>query len=218
MDWNWRHYAIAGFIVGLAMYNGSVFVERAKKGRRLTRTVLLPNGAAALPGASVPVAPEVLRAEAAKVLGRPVSMTAYALARMLGSEGVRDTASKRRVRAWVLYNDWQKLRTQHGPARWPTLESVLVFSQQKAENGFFGDQAGRRFATSLDPYEGDFIDAEQFLKDFASGRSPIGTATKFVDEKALGVQKGTQGKTLASLEKEWGGKFRHIEGDLYVMG
>lgn len=207
----WHLAVIVGGAALLATVGGKVFTERAARGRKLSQSTTNANG-------TVSPAPEALRAQAEKTLGRSVSMTAYALARMLYSEGGRDTVIKRRVRAWVLWNDWKKLRKANGPARWPTLESVLVFSISKGENNQFGDQRGRRYATPLDPYEGDLTDAEALLREFASGKGdPTNGATKFVDEKALGKQPGTEGKTLASLERDWGGKFRHVEGDLYVM-
>lgn len=207
----WHLAAIVGIGALIMFGGGTVFLTRAPRGKRLSSCTTNPNGTVSPP-------PEALRLQAETAMGRSVSMTAYAVARMLRSEGGSDTNIKRRVRAWVLWNDFQKLRKANGPARWPTLESVLVFSISKGENGVFGDQRGRRYATPLDPYEGDLIDAEAFIREFAAGKGdPTAGATKFVDKNALGKQPGTEGKTLASLEKDWGGKFRHVEGDLYVM-
>jgi len=206
----WQAAVVLG-CVGLSLRGGQVIIESSKKnGKRLSTGKL---GA----GGVVTTSPEELRQQAEKVLGRKVSMSAYALARVLWSEGAHDSANARKVRGWVLYNDWQKLRKQHGAARWPTLESVVLFSNQKGESGLFGEQAGRRFSTARDPYEGVFMDAEALIKAFRTGPDITGGATKFVDTKSLGKQKGSEGKTLASLEKEWGGKFRHVEEDLWVM-
>jgi len=205
----WQVAVIVG-CVGLSLGGGQVYIERSKKGKRLSTGKPGPGGV-------VTNTPEELRQQAERVMGRKVSMSAYALARVLWSEGASDSANARKVRGWILFNDWKKLQKQHGSARWPTLESVVLFSNQKGENGFFGEQAGRRFSTARDPYEGDLLDAEALIASFRVGPDPTRGATKFVDTKALGKQKGTEGKTLASLEKAWGGKFVHVEDDLWVM-
>ena len=210
----WWYVPVGVLALGLLVGGGVVFVERAKRGRRLTTTKPGANGAIA-------TSPEALRAEAARVLGRSVSQEAYSLARMLASEGSSDNAVGRRVRAWVLHNDWRSLQGRHSESRWPTLTSVLTYSTQQGENGLYGEQAGRRFSTARDPYEGDLSDAEALLTEFFRGSDPTAGATKFIDLEALGKQAGTQGKTLASIEKDWGLKGRLVADagrQLYIFG
>lgn len=205
MNWKWWHVplAVVGFVVLIG--GGMVFVERAKRGRRLTTTSLRPDGAVAVP-------PETLRAQAELVLGRAVSMEAYSLARMLTSEGNSDNVVTRRARAWIAYNDLKHDVGKRLPSLFRNFTDLFTYSTVKTEKGLYGDQRGRRYATIRDPYEGDLIDAEALLQEFGTGSDPTGGATKWVDVPALGKQPGTEGKTLASIEKEWGLKGRELAG------
>lgn len=165
----------------------------------------------------VPLLPKEVVAQVARNLGRPVTDDAVALAKMLASEGYRDTPLKRSARAWVAYNDLAELRRRFG---WKDFTRLFTFSTQRNQLGYFGAQEkGRRYATNADIYEGHILDAETLIASFATGNDPTNGATKFVDENALGKQPGTEGKTLASIEAAWGLKGRRLDNsDFYVFG
>jgi hypothetical protein len=185
-------------------------ISLATLGKKLTRVPVDASG-------KIPIAPATLKAQAEKALGRPISADAFALAKMLASEGFRDTPLKRSARAWVAHNDLKALRKQFG---WKDFTKLFSYSRKADQNGFFGlQEKGRRYATWADVNEGHIKDAENLIDSFALGSDPTGGATKFVDENALGKQPGTEGKTIASLEKQWGLKGRKIDNsDFYVFG
>ena len=165
----------------------------------------------------VTLSPAELVAQVSQNLGRPVTGDAVALAKMLASEGYRDTPLKRSARAWVAFNDLAELRRRFG---WRDFTRLFTFSTQRNQLGFFGNQEkGRRYATHADIYEGHILDAETLIASFAAGNDPTNGATKFIDEKALGKQPGTEGKTLASIEAAWGLKGRRLDNsDFYIFG
>lgn len=164
----------------------------------------------------IAASPDALRKQAEVLRGKPISAQAFALALMLSSEGLRDTWKKRQARAWVAYNDLTELRKRFG---WKDFTKLFSYSTRADQNGFFGKQEkGRRYDTSRLLYSSILDEAEKLLESFERGSDPTGGATKFIDVKALGKQPGTEGKTLASVEKEWGLKGRQVEDDFYVFG
>lgn len=164
----------------------------------------------------IPAPPDGLRKQAEVIRGKSISTDAFALALMLSSEGLHDTWKKRQYRAWVAHNDLKELRKRFG---WKDLTKLFTYSTRGEQNGFFGKQEkGRRYDTSRVLYSSVLDDAEKLLESFASGQDPTHGATKFIDVKALGKQPGTEGKTLASIEQDWGLKGRLVEGDFYVFG
>lgn len=181
----------------------------AKHGQALTRTTPDSTG-------KIPAPPDGLRKQAEAVRGKPITADAFALALMLASEGLDDTWKKRQFRAWVAHNDLRELRKRFG---WKDLTKLFTYSIRGGQNGFFGKQEkGRRYDTSRVLFTSTLDDAEKLLESFANGPDPTGGATKFIDVRALGQQPGTEGKTLASIEKDWGLKGRLVEGDFYVFG
>lgn len=184
-------------------------LKTSKLGTRLTRVTVDSTG-------KIPVDPDALRKQAEVLRGKPISAEAFALGLMLGSEGPSDSAKARRARAWVARNDLLELKARFG---WKNFTKLFAYSNRDGQNGFFGlQEKGRRYATWAPLYSGILDDAEKLLIEFATGKDPTGGATKFVDVNALGKQPGTEGKTLASIEKDWGMKGRNVEKDLYVFG
>lgn len=180
-----------------------------RRGKKLT--LVLPDSTG-----KILATPEAMRKQAEELLGRAIDSEAFALALMLSSEGLSDSWIKRRARAWVAFNDLKGLRKAFG---WKSYEKLFTYSNMAGQNGHFGKQEkGRRYDTSRPLYESVLNDAEGLLAAFKNGNDPTGGATKFIDVKALGRQPGTEGKTLASVEKEWGLKGRQVEDDFYVFG
>lgn len=157
---------------------GNVIGDLTKRGQRLTVSPRLNAQG------QVPMPPEQLLAQAQVTLGRPISMDAYALARMIRAEGGSGPVPEKQARAWVALNDaaahnWSLLYTIAGP------------------DLLFGQQIGWRYASgrnektggTVDPYENDLYVAEAVL----AGQLPdnTGGAVKFVDIDSFGVQEGT---------------------------
>ena len=207
-----------GLLIGLA-FIAVLFWQRGNlmgllrlsmRGKKLTNNPVDSTG-------KIPVQHSELKANAEKALGRAISDDAFALAKMFASEGPSDSVLKRRARAWVAYNDLQALKKQFG---WKNFVKLFTYSNIASQNGFYGlQEKGRRYASWGDVYEGFVTDAESILQEFSNPLlDPTKGATKFVDEKALGKQPGTEGKTIASLEKQWGLKGRRIDNsDFYVF-
>jgi hypothetical protein len=206
---------LGAVLIALLVWNRSGIMSLltlSKRGKKLTTTSVDPSG-------KVPLSPDAYRKEAEKNLGRAIDPNAFALALMLSAEGLSDNLLSRRIRSWIAFNDLRDLRKAFG---WPDFTRLFTFSQNKGQNGFFGEQEkGRRYATGRGLYEGVLKDAETLIKEFESGEDPTNGATKFVDLNALGIQPGTKGMTLASIEKRWGLKGREVvggNGDLYIFG
>lgn len=206
---------VGAVLIALLVWNRSGIMSLltlSKRGKKLTTTGVDATG-------KVPLSPDAYRKEAEKNLGRAIAPNAFALGLMLTAEGLRDNLLSRRVRAWIARNDLIGLQKAFG---WQDLTRLFTFSQIKSQNGFFGlQEKGRRYATGAGLYEGPLTDAEVLIAEFESGADPTGGATKFVDLNALGVQPGTEGKTLASIEKDWKMTGRQVvggNGDLYIFG
>lgn len=170
---------------------GDVIRDYTTRGQRLS--VSPPLNAAG----QVPTPPAELLDQAQAVLGREVSMDAYAIARMIRAEGGGGPVPEKRARAWVAVNDanahdWSLLYTIAGP------------------DYLFGRQRGWRYASgrtnkdgsTVDPYENDLAVAEGVLAGELADNT--GGAVKFVDTDAFGVQAGTgtYEETVASWAQE----------------
>lgn len=176
------------------------------RGKKITTSTLALNG-------NVTESPKALLAMAQLSLGRSIDPDAYALARMIRSEG----ASEGELRAHVAINDLADLG-------WNSLLSLLTYSTKPWAKGSFGRQfkakyrtpgggetwdvddaarkadgkpviieaQSRRYATSKDPYESDLLAAERVLQARRNGGAdPTNGAVKFLDISAFGSQEGT---------------------------
>lgn len=204
---------LAAILVGALLWNKNTIMslfKLATRGKRLTNAAVDSTG-------KIPVSPGALLAQAETALGRRIHPNAFALAKMFASEGPRDSGKMREARGWVAYNDLKSLEKRIG---WKDFTRMFTFSTRADQNGFFGQQnKGRRYGTSKDVYEGHVLDAEALIRAFEVGPDPTRGATKFVDEGSLGgVQKGTEGNTVKSLEKDWGLKARLVANGLYIFG
>lgn len=137
------------------------------------------------PDGQIAQSPDELLAQASATMGRPVSMDAYALARMAASEGSAEAAP----RMHVALNDGDK----HG---WDALTTV-TYSTAGGRTGSFGPQfvssprVVRRYATSRDPSRALLELAERVIVEHAQGVDPTDGAVKFADASSFGVQEGT---------------------------
>lgn len=167
-----------GGVVGLVDDVTNMIGDLVKRGQRLSQSPRLDSNG------QVPLDPEELRAQAEATLGRPVSMDAYALARMIRAEGGSGPVPEKQARAWVALNDAH----QHG---WSLLYTIA------GPDGLFGRQRGWRYASgrderngdTSDPYENDLYVAESVLACVLPDNT--GGAVKFVDIDSFGVQEGT---------------------------
>lgn len=122
--------------------------------------------------------PEVLLDMASAVLGFTADQDTYSLARMGRSEGVDGME----YRMHVLLNDMYDLQTRYG-ATYATVTDLLTHSKIPRANGLYSEQRlGKRYSTSKDPYEGDYMLAQKVLADRARGIDLVSGATKFVDK------------------------------------
>lgn len=180
--------------LGLLFWQKEAIVDVIERGKKVTHAPVGPDG-------TVPGFPVELAAAAGAAMGRPILPHAYALARMIRSEG----AAAGRVRAHVALNDaaskgWDVVR-------------ILTYSTNPDARGLFGEQytpasrapggrtSVRRYATSKDPYEGDVVLAERVLAEHDAGDDPTGGAVKFADKSSFGVQEGT--RSYAAVASQW---------------
>jgi hypothetical protein len=185
-----RRWIFIGALVFLLFFAGvkvAPFVaDFGKRGRRLTTTTPDDLGI-------IQESPAGLAAKASAVAGRPVSLRAYAVARMLRSEAGERTAEKPFL-VGVAVNDARKLG-------WP-LDQLMLFHTASARAGKFGKQISGRYATTKDPYEIDLTIAESVLGEIdLGGGNPAGSARKFVHKNAFGIQEGT--RTFSAVTAEW---------------
>jgi hypothetical protein len=183
-------------IISVGASAAATVADFVGRGARLTDA---PAGADGV----VYVSPEELAAIAGGVMGRAVTADAYALARMIRSEG----ADEGYLRAHVALNDLRHLG-------WSSLVYLMTFSTNPSARGWFGAQwtaataapggitSVRRYATSRDPYQADLVAAEQALAERAAGFDPTDGAEKFVDRSSFGAQSGTG--SYAALVERWG--------------
>lgn len=191
-----RALLLGGALVALTLWKGKLAALAIRdvidRGERLTYTTPDANGV-------ILVDPGELAAVAGAVVGRDVERDAYALARMGRSEGT----DGREYRMHVALNDLADLQAHGKGGTFPTLESLFTYSTSSAERGLFGDQRGRRYATTRDPHVGDLLLAEKVLADRAAGLDYAQGAIKFVDKSSFGKQAGT--RTYDQVLAEWTG-------------
>ncbi len=181
--WNW---GIAAPIVA-AGWIFNVF----DRGRKLSVSTVV-NGV-------VTESPEVLLDQASAVLGFTADQDTYSLARMGRSEGV----DGEEYRMHVLLNDLYDLQTRYG-ATYDTVTTLLTRSKVARANGYYSTQdMGKRYATTRDPYEGDYALAQKVLSDRARGIDIANGATKFVDKSGPFYIEGVK-STYADLVAHWG--------------
>ncbi len=143
--------------------------------------------------------PEVLLDQASAVLGFTADQDTYSLARMGRSEGVDGME----YRMHVLLNDLYDLQTKYG-STYATVTELLVHSKIPGADGRYSTQAlGKRYATTRDPYEGDYLLAQKVLNDRSRGIDIADGATKFVD-KSGPFYIDHQEATYAELVSHWG--------------
>lgn len=179
-------------LLGVAIWQREAIVDFVGKGRQLTD---VPVG----PGGIVPATPAALAAAAAALLGRPVTAEAYALARMIRSEG----ATEWRLRGHVAINDaedlgWMLLRVlTYSTAAWaagsfgPQFTPAITRTDDEGGLITAREKSVRRYTTSRDPFEADLVHAETVLAEHVAGTDPTGGAVKFVDRSSFGAQAGT---------------------------
>jgi hypothetical protein len=172
--------------LGVALFGGAAVTAAAdftNRGRRLSQSPPLNDAG------QVDRDPSYLKADAEQIVGRAITEEAYALARMLRSEGGHGSVEEKQARAWVAMND----RAAHG---WSLLYTIA------GKDRLFGRQRGWRYASGEDPYENDLAIAEAVL----AGELPdnTGGAVKFVDIGSFGAQEGSGSyeATLASWRSE----------------
>lgn len=143
--------------------------------------------------------PQVLADMASAVIGDNVDLDTYSLARMGRSEGVDGME----YRMHVACNDLAALQAQYGTGVYSSLTALMVHSKVAAADGHYSQQSlGKRYATSKDPYEGDYALAQKVLADRANGIDPTGGASKFVDKSSFSSQPGAT-STYAATVASW---------------
>lgn len=149
--------------------------------------------------------PEVLSIMASAVLGFTADLDTYSLARMGRSEGVDGMM----YRMHVCLNDLDQLRARY-PNTYPNVTALLTHSKVERADGHYSEQdLGKRFATTKDPYEGDYAMAAKVIEDHNRGIDLVGGATKFVDKSGpFYVHDPVTGKSVktdyAGIVAAWG--------------
>lgn len=166
------------------------------RGRRLTHTTPNESG-------DIENDPQSLADEASAVVGREVSLEAYALARMLASEEERASTTTKVAIAWVAVNE---------AARRGVSVPVLLLADRGPGDGFFGEQRGRYASTAADPYEGDLQAAEAVLSGEIGDIT--GGAIHFYRPELQDrlYDMGKTSKTAADIDAAWGGNGFTIAG------
>jgi hypothetical protein len=135
--------------------------------------------------------------------GIDISPDAYALARMIRSEG----AAQGLLRAHVAMNDAATFQYASD------LFGLLTFSNDTTRRGMFGKQwspavppsypvaNARRYSTASDPYEGDVNMALAAIAERANGIDRAQGAVKFIDKGSMGVQLGS--KPFDAIDASW---------------
>lgn len=170
---------------GAALLLGGSAAAIALSGPKVTSSTLGPDG-------QIVESPDELLAQACASMGRPVSMDAYALARMAASEG----ANEARPRMLVALNDG----AHYG---WDVLKTV-TYTKAPGQIGRFGRQSvggiTRRYGTSLDPTRALVELAERVIPDWEAGNDETGGAEKFYD-----IGSGQPGaRKYEDVVAEWG--------------
>ncbi len=154
--------------------------------------------------------PEVLSDMASAVLGFTADLDTYSLARMGRSEGVDGME----YRMHVLLNDLADLQTRY-PSTYSSITALLTHSKIDRADGHYSEQdLGKRFATTKDPYEGDYALAAKVIADHARGIDLVFGATKFVDKSGPFYVNGVKVdyQTLAASWREDGYRPLSLQG------
>ena len=157
------------------------------RGARLNHSTLNSRG-------FIDQAPYELVGEASEIYGEDLPEDLYALARSGRSEG----RNGMEARMHVFLNQAQ--------AEGRSLFDLATREPGNPGDGYYGEQRGRRWSTSRDPYAGDVDLAKKVLADRAAGRDPTGGAGRYFDKSAFGAQKGTEGVTWEQRLSEWEAK------------
>lgn len=140
-----------------------------------------------------------LLAQASSTLGFDADADTYALARMGRSEGV----DGEEYRMHVALNDLAQLQETYGSNVYSSLLALMIHSKVAAADGHFSQQSlGKKYATTRDPYVGDYQLAQKVFADRANGLDPTGGATKFVDKSSFRAQPGAT-KTYDQVVADW---------------
>lgn len=167
------------------------------RGKRLNNTTLVNGVVRDNPTALAEEAMGAFGSDYADGLTGWTPLEIYSLARMSRSEaGPNDGRLNRRVRMHIAINDY------FGVPWASSLDELFTYSTRAGEKGFFGSQAGRRYSTAKDPYEGDVKLAREVLLERREGIDPSGGATKFVDKSGLASQPGVT-KTFDEIAASW---------------
>lgn len=194
----------AGLIGVLAFWQGrrvvQTVVDFTTKGKRLNVTTVDPAGVVSekeADGTFRRLSPVELAEVASAVAGYEIPLDIYSLARMRRSEGTNGAE----LRMHVALNDLADIQRRAPSLGISSITDLITFSKYAGERDFYGDQAGRRYASTRDPYEGDVRLAWKVWQDRQAGIDKAGGAVKFVDKSAFGVQKGT--RSYEDVLAEW---------------
>lgn len=149
-------------------------VDPLVRGARLNHSTLNDDGIVYDP------APSELLGEASEILGIDLDEDTYALARSGRSEGVDGMEARMHV-----------MLTQSAEAGLSVFQLTVRESQHPDQDGYYGEQLGRRWASSRDPYAGDVALAQRVIAERAQGIDPTGGAGRFFDKSGFGKQSGT---------------------------
>ncbi len=149
-------------------------VDPFVRGARLNHSTLNADGIVYDPS------PSELLGEASEILGFDLDEDTYALARSARSEGVDGMAARMHV-----------MLTQSAEAGLSVFQLTTRESQHPSQDGYYGEQLGRRWASSRDPYAGDVALAQKVIAERAQGVDPTGGAGRFFDKSGFGKQSGT---------------------------
>lgn len=157
------------------------------KGRKLNNTGGRKSGLNAQ--GYIPEDPYALLNEARAIMGYDIEQDVYALARSGRSEGRNGMEARMHV--------MMTQAEESGMTVW----ARTVSEPGNPSNGYFGEQRGRRWASTEDPYEGDIKLAEEVYVQHNNGIDPTGGAGRFADKSSFGKQAGT--RTYATVLAEW---------------
>ena len=151
--------------------------DLATRGQKLTSST--PSTEEIRAGSYVNESPSDLAGVAAALLQRPVATASYVLARIIRSERARGGTNLEAVCiAWVCLNQSKG---------WGDHQALISWA---CPNGKFGRQAGRKVATTLDPYEGDLTVAEAVLAGLI--QDPTDGATNYLHPKGFATKAAYQ--------------------------
>lgn len=168
----WLLIAVLLLAVVGVWFGGPIVRDIVVRGVRLTRSTWRESD-----DKTIAEDPQDLADAAAAVVGQPVAVDEYGLARMARSEEGRATEFVKRCLIHVALND----AAAHG---WSTLYTLTV-SKVAGRTGYFGRQTSRRYSTAVDPYDADLQLARGAAADHAAGTDDAQGAVKFVNTNAF---------------------------------